>query len=519
MSRSPSSKVRPVKRFRIGFLSILQIVLAVLIFLSANFLSSQYHRPFDLSDDLGFTLAPSTRRYLESEALQGREDPVRMIVAFRATSPIYDRVRPIAEEYIRLSQGKIELQLLDPVRANDWAEALSAEYSLTFNQDLVVIDARSAAQRQSGEGANHVHVVRLEDMVVYETDANNQRRVRGFLGEDALRAGLVAALEGKPRTMWLLADKSSLNDPALEGAWPVFSAAMVSQNILPERVQIAGTERIPEEVSTLAILAPQYDFTTEEIAVLEEYWNRPGSSLLVLTGPSPVPPRLRAFLRSHGVTVRDDRVLTVRHGSVQTAVVGRFLPGMSFTKDFWGTTTLLEGHTRSLEVREGAEDLLERQLHPYTILEANPDFWGETGFSAEGVTFDPATDHVPPPPPRALPGEPAPPLRGHALAAAVIRGSATDERFAAQTSRLVVISNAGFLTPARIRQANLDFLSSAANWLVEREALTGEGPHNFRLYKLPLLEPQVSFVNRANLLFLPLFFLLVAAMVWSARRA
>src|SRR5690606_37558123 len=127
---------RPVRRFRVGLLSIIQIVCVILLFLAINFLASQYHRPFDLSDDLGFTLAPSTQRYLESEAVQSRETPIRLIVAFRSDSPFYAKIRPIAEEYARLSRGKIELVLTDPIRANDQAESLAAEYRLQFSQDL-----------------------------------------------------------------------------------------------------------------------------------------------------------------------------------------------------------------------------------------------------------------------------------------------------------------------------------------------------------------------------------------------
>lgn len=516
---------RPVGRFRIGFLSLVQLVLVAVVFLALNFLSSQHHRPFDLSDDLGFTLSPSTVRYLQSDAIQQREDPVEMIVAFRADSPLfqlYDRLRPIAEEYDRLSGRKVRLSLIDPNRAPDAAQKLMADYGVVFNQDLVILDARSAEERQTTdakEPSPHVYVVKVEDMTVFQVDQGGQRRPRGFLPEDALRAGLVRAVEGKPRPVWVLADKSDFSSEEQEGVWEVLKANLVSQNILPERVQFAGVEQIPEEVAALAIVAPVYDFSPEELRVLEEYWSRPRAALLVLTGAAEAPPRLRAFLTENGIRPRADRVVTKKGDTLQTAVIGRFTTGLEFMRDLWETSTVLEGRTRSLEVRESADSIATLGYSAFTVLEAHKDYWGETDFGAEQVGFNPDEDYAAPAVGKVPPGQPAPPPRGLALAAAVIRGNATHEATAAEISRMVVIANTDFLSPNNVRQANLDFLASATNWLVHRETLSGEGPRNLRLYKLPLLEPQVAMINRINLLFVPLAFALIGAMVWASRRA
>ena len=83
---------------------------------------------------------------------------------------------------------------------------------------------------------------------------------------------------------------------------------------------------------------------------------------------------------------------------------------------------------------------------------------------------------------------------------------------------MIVISNTDFLDPRHQRAENLDFLASGVNWLVGREALAGIGPRTLGTYKLPLLDAQVSFINRVNLFFMPAFLLLVGAFVWSSRR-
>jgi hypothetical protein len=84
---------------------------------------------------------------------------------------------------------------------------------------------------------------------------------------------------------------------------------------------------------------------------------------------------------------------------------------------------------------------------------------------------------------------------------------------------MVVIANSNFLNPDNQRAENLDFLASSVNWLVGREALAGIGPRSLWNYKLPILDAQVSFINRVNLFFLPAFIILIGAFVWSSRRA
>jgi hypothetical protein len=56
------------------------------------------------------------------------------------------------------------------------------------------------------------------------------------------------------------------------------------------------------------------------------------------------------------------------------------------------------------------------------------------------------------------------------------------------------------------------------NWLVGRDSLAGIGPRSLGTYKLPLLEAQVSFINRVNLFFLPALLVLIGSFIWSSRR-
>ena len=275
------------------------------------------------------------------------------------------------------------------------------------------------------------------------------------------------------------------------------------QNITLDEIQLTGTDTIPENVDGLLIVAPQYDFSEEEIAVLDVYWNRPRSAIMVLVGDQKVPPRLRAFMRKQGVTPRNDRVIGRSRKGWVTQAQATFTEGISFTEGLARQVTEFGGSSSSLEVRENANDLLNRRIMPRALLQVEAGFWGESEFGKGESSFYERTDH-------------AAPLY---LAASVTRGAENDDRYAAESSRMIIISNTDFLSPAHHRAENLDFLSSSANWLIGRESLSGITPRQISTYKLPLLQAQAAFINRCNLIFMPLILLVLAGFIWSSRRA
>lgn len=500
-----------MNRWSIGTLSLLQILSLVVIVILANFLGSHYFRKSDLSRGEDYSLSRWTEGLLKSEPVQSRKTPVKMIVAFRRSTAITERVRVLADEYARVSGNKIVIERFDPVRNVDRAQQISETYNLAANSgvinrtDLVIIDAREDTTAQATqEDSAKIRFVTQEHMLLFENnDGKSARRMSSFLGEDALTTGLLSAIEGKPRLVYFLADKSDYQTEVNNGPWAVMRDTLLSQNILPVPVKMSDLKEIPQDAAGLIIAAPRYDFTEEEIRILTQYWNRPASNIMVILRAQQTPDRLRAFLREHGVTPRRDQVVTSKGKNTVYRVDATFTPGFEFTRDFWSKSTSFDGLTSSLEVREGAEDLINRRISPIKLIESAPQYWGETNKTAPVPAFSDVED-----------------LRGPLpIAAAVIRGAASDDRFAAKASRMTIIANANFLEPSSLREENIDFFSACANWLVGREEMSGTGPRTLGTYKLPLLTSQASFINRINLFFLPAAILLICLFIWNARRA
>jgi len=509
-SSEPKGKpARPLNRWGLGMLSVLQIVFLAIILIALNYLAASHFTRVDLSREAAYTLSPSTRHYLRDKVLSEREKPIKWIMAFRRSSPFYERVRALAEEYARISKGKIQLEIVDPLRSSDRAQEVTAAYGLPLTKDLIVMDARTDDGPVSTEdkSGNHilnpnVKLIVADDMAVYTT-ADNQRKITGFQGEDVLTARLVESIEGRARKMAFLSDKSRIDTEGENSPAKSLLNTLRFQNVDLQGINLSGLAEIPADVEGVALVAPKYDLTDAELAVLEKYWNTPRAAMLVLLEPGDNLPKLRTFLRGYGITPRRDRVVSLVNKRIDTTARGVFTQGVDFTKDFAGQATVFEGATSSLEVREGAEDLITRQVNPIGLIQAAEGFWGETKFGEKNITFDEKEDNKPP----------------LYLAACVTRGAANDDRFAAATSRMVVIANTDFLQPRQQRAENIDFLASSVNWLMDRQSLAGIGPRSLGTYKLPILDAQVSFINRVNLFFLPAFLILAGVLVWSSRRA
>lgn len=278
-----------------------------------------------------------------------RERPVKWVMVFRRSSPIYERVSVLAEEYARKSGGKIELEVIDPIRSTDRAQQFAATYNLKLVRDMILIDARPTddepvvREAQTGTAAlnPHITLALVEDMITYAVDESRQRRPDQFRGEDLLTSRLVESIEGKPKKLLFLADKSRIDSEGENSPWANLSTILRYQNIQITPVNIAGMKEIDEDVQGLALVAPKYDFTDQEIATLEAYWKRARSAFLILLDSGECPPKLKTFLRSKGVTPRNDRIITKDATRVITTAREISLLEYHFSKIFQGSPRYL----------------------------------------------------------------------------------------------------------------------------------------------------------------------------------
>jgi len=518
-SNTPDSKPRRASRLPAGIFGVVQLVLAGVILIAANYLSSTQHRTRDLTRNKEFTLSSLTTNLLESELVSKRTEPIKLTMVVSKSSPHYRRLRLLTEEYKRAGGEALQIEMVDPIRDTDRALEISDSYdSYVIMEDFFIVDASQAAEKPSATPApegpapppaakgNHVRFIPVKEMLVFRNEsATGTRRLIGYRDEDALSAAILAAAEGTPRLIYFLADKSQLQDASDNTPWAVLSENLRRQNITLAPLKLADIESIPDDAEGLALVAPEYDLDEREMKMLEAYWSRPRAALLVILDPAYRPRNLQAFLRQHGVRMRNDRIITMRNDRRVSDVPTTFTFGPKLNQintELRGKSTTFEGSAASLEVEEDADRLVNRRILPVPLIEASLRFWGETRYQEENPTFDPTEDT-------------SAPLY---LAAAVTRGNATGEKSANETSRMVVVSTIDFLYPNNQYREQIDFLTNSAHWLINREELMGVGPQPIQNFKLNLVPEQVAFVNRINLFLIPGALLLAALAVGHARR-
>ena len=124
-----------------GGMMLLQLCLCLIIFLSLNYFAGNHQSVWDLSQDKNFSLSNQTRSLLQSKTLGARESPVEIIAALRRNSAHYARISSVLDAYERLSEGAIQVRLIDYVRDSDAAIAIADEYNTAFVEDTIIINA------------------------------------------------------------------------------------------------------------------------------------------------------------------------------------------------------------------------------------------------------------------------------------------------------------------------------------------------------------------------------------------
>lgn len=507
MAPPPSPITRLGTRSRVT----LQLVLAVIILVSAFYIGIIYHTQRDLTQAAEFTLSEQTTKLLDSSALADRKEPVKIIAALRKNSPHYARLRTLIEQYENLADGKIKVDYLDPIRDQDRALEVANNYSEVladqlFSDDIFIIDGRVTPPVAPASPNAGLSFVRVQDMLVMRTDDNKQRRIVGYQDEEMLTSYLLAALEPKPRIMYLIVDKNDIDASDSSSPADMLGDSMGRLNVLLAPIRISEIDQIPENAEGVVFAAPQYDLTTKELKMIEDYWQRPNASILAYLDPSSQLVNLNSFFRRAGVTPRDDRILKVTNGRTDSQVQALFsvnAPVNSVTVSLEGKATRFEGRVSSLEVREGAEDLVTQGIRCFAVIETAPGYWGEVDYKKPNPTYSDSSD------------QPGPLFIG----AGIIKGNATLDVEQETVSKMIILSTSDFLNPDRLNNEQLDFMKNTTHWLLGREELMGIGPRGLVRRKLNLIPSEVSWLQNIIVFFIPTGFLLVGLFVWSTRRA
>ena len=508
VDRDPSASGKPQKihRVRIGLNVVVQITILMVLAIMVNYLGFEHYRRWDLSRDQKYALSDKTKRFLQS--IPGK---VRITVFFGPNNPISADVQRLLTEYQYAGKGKLDVENIDPERNLSRAKALLDKYKVVTGEDLLILDY---------DGRNKtVKASEMADIDQGNPTFGEAPKVMAFKGEQALTGALMELVEGKKNAIGYvvghkeppIAEPPPTAMPAEASTSPlrILKDFIEGENIKLQELNLFEVGAIPAELKTIMIVGPQYDLSDREMKLLRDFWEKQGR-ILVLLDPSGKTPKLNAFLNELGVKVNDDRLMAMVKTGIQEVallrdVQAQFLGDNPITKRLAEARGIFPGGASSLTLEAARVGGTNIRLQP--LVQAEKGYWAETDYNSDNqAKFQEDMTRN---------GEAI-----HTIAASIEKGGSADERVQANSSRLVLVSNASFIFDTAIRQDQqaLDFISGAVNWLLSREQLIGIAPKVPQTLIFNLDENALRNLRWLILLIIPLVPAVLGSVVWWQRR-
>src|SRR5205814_936767 len=293
---------KKIGRIRIGLNVLAQIVLILFLVAMVNSFSFRHYARWDFSRDQKYTLSDKTKRFLDT--LKGK---MHITVFFSPNTPITADVENLLTEYQYAGKGKIDLEHIDPERNLSRAKELFDKYKVVTDEPLLVLDYEG---RNKTVKASEMADIDQSGMAIGEGP-----RVAAFKGEQAITSAMIDLVEGKKKTLgYVLGHKEP---PLTEGsAISVLKTFIENENIQFKELNLLDLDAIPEDIKTVMIVGPQYDFSDREMKLLRTFWDKQGRILLLLD-PAAKTPKLDAFVSELGVKVNDDRLMVFLRTGIQ----------------------------------------------------------------------------------------------------------------------------------------------------------------------------------------------------------
>jgi ABC-type uncharacterized transport system len=511
MADEAREKPHKIHRVGIGVNLIVQIAVVLFLAIVANYLGFEHYKRWDLTRDQKYALSDKTKRFLET--IKGK---MRITVFFSGNSPIGQDVQSLLTEYQYAAKEKIDVENVDPDRSYSRAKALVDKYKIVSDESQVILDY---------DGRNKT--VKASEMA--EIDQGNPMfgespKIAAFKGEQAITSAMIDLVEGKKNVVgYVLGHK----EPAITDAPPALSPSMApepgarsplslvktvieNENIKFQELNLFEVPEIPADIKTIAIVGPQYDFSDREMKLVRDFWEKQGRILLLLD-PSAKTPKLLAWLNELGVKVNDDRLMALVKTGIQEMarvrdVIGRFLSDSPITKKLADVRGIFVGGTSSLALEQDRVRAANVKLQP--LIQAEKGYWAEKDYNSTDeakLQADAAAN----------PGTPL------TIGASIEKGGSADERVQANSSRMVVVTNASFIQDTSITQDQqaLDFMSGSINWLLSREQMIGIAPKVPKTVTFSLDDNAMRSLRWLILVLLPLIPAVLGFGVWWYRRA
>src|SRR5213595_1220660 len=236
---------KKIRRVRIGFNVLAQIVLVLFLVAMVNSIAFKHYARWDFSRDQKYALSDKTKRFLDT--LKGK---MRITVFFPPSTPIATDVQNLLTEYQYAGKGKVDIEHIDPERNLSRAKELFDKYKVVTDESLLILDY---------DGRNKT--VKASEMAEFDQSGmafGEGPRVAAFKGEQAITSAMMDLVEGKKNVLGYVVGHK---EPPLTG----LKTFIENENIKFQELNFFEVGAVPADIKAILIAGPQYDFSDREI--------------------------------------------------------------------------------------------------------------------------------------------------------------------------------------------------------------------------------------------------------------
>ena len=486
MPTDPKSQLSfsPGRRWKIGFDVVVRTVLVLAVVVMVNYLGARFFGRFYLSSQTRVQLAPQTLALLKSLT-----NHIDVTLYYDKQDDFYPTIVALLNEY-RLANPRLSVKTVDYVRDAGEAQKVKEQYKLNASTDknLVIFDCEGRVKIANGDSLTQVKY----EPVPNPKEREFRRRPVAFMGEQLFTSMLLAVTSAKPFKAYFLQGNG---EPALDDSGNLgylkFGSILAQNYIAVQNLELTGDNPVPMDCNLLIIAAPTVPLSDLELQKIKKYL-ADGGRLFVLFNYASVnrPTGLEPILQDWGVNVFSDFVKD-RNNSTDDIVVRKF-------SSHPAVNPLTQLALQVIRPRCVAR--MDWQNPP-----ANAPQVDELAFSSDNSV---------------LVSDPAAPPRSYPLMVAVEKKPVAGVANPRGNTRMIVAGDSIFLGNYCIEAGgNRDFVSYAANWLLDRTTLLkGIGPRPVTEFRLLMTRTQQREVRWLLLGALPGAVLLFGCLVWLARR-
>lgn len=477
-----------------GFNRFLQVVLAISLVLSLNFLASQssVHRRWDILQGGRQPLALETQKQLEAMARRApqetntKEPWVRIYSTLSEVGWTHDeqvsnikmlrgQLEPLLDDFLYTARrtpprGWLSVERVDRMKnAGVWAELVTSHHGISATTALVVVCKK------------RYKIINIEDVF----RVNKSGELDAFKGEEALISALLNVTNEKPQVVYHTVGHGEMS-PADTGedGLSAFATHLQARNTVLLPLDLTKVNEVPTDASMVLLPAPVTIFSPAEAEKLGRYMRERNGRMLAFVNLENNDERLERLFFDWGILA--DKALAVDNSKESLDVKGNMLVrvdgrGHELTRLLAGRGVLAVRRPRAVRFDQGSypDKTLKVTELVFTKGDASQS-WGERNYQRpRPYVYNPEQGDIPAP---------------VSVAAVAERAAGLSMNLKFPGGRMLVAGSGSIVGNSLLNDANDNafFLLNTVNWMLDRDQSLNIPPRPLPEYMLRATRPDLN---------------------------